>query len=90
MKNNYDNKYSEITSFEDFRIEREQLNFKSDLIEAKLKLTYLQVTEMLSVANLFNTIAKEVVLPKVSDFLGNLVKKVGKEASSDSDNKQAE
>ncbi len=80
MKNNYDNKYSEITSFEDFRIEREQLNFKSDLIEAKLKLTYLQVTEMLSVANLFSTIAKEVVLPKVSDFLGNLIKKVGKEA----------
>lgn len=90
MKNNYDNKYSEISSFKDFRIEREQLNFKSDLIEAKLKLTYLHVTKMFSVANLFSTIAKEIVLPKVSDFLGNLVKKVGKEAPSEPDNKQAE
>ena len=88
MKNSYDNKYSEISSFEDFRIERERLIFRSKLIEAKLNLTYLQVSKMFSVSNQFFSIAKEVVLPKISDFLGNLIKKVEKETIPESDNNQ--
>jgi hypothetical protein len=79
MKNYYDNKYSEISSFEDFRIERERLIFKSILIEAKLNLTYLQVRKMFSVSNLLFSFAKEAILPKISDFLGTLIKKLEKE-----------
>jgi len=80
MKNYYNNKYSEISSFEDFRIERERLIFKSMLIEAKLSLTYMHIKEMYSVSNLFFSFAKESVFPKISDFIGELIKKVGKEA----------
>lgn len=88
MKNDYNNKYSEISSFEDFRFERARLKFKSKIIESKLKLTYMQVSNMFSISNLFNSLAKEVILPKISDFLGVLIRKVGNENHSKSDNNQ--
>ncbi|OFY65209.1 MAG: hypothetical protein A2V64_06160 [Bacteroidetes bacterium RBG_13_43_22] len=90
MKSNSKSKYSGISSFEDFRIEKEQLNFRNELIEAKLKLTYLKVTEKFSVSNLFGSLAREFVLPKVSDFLGDVIKKVGKDTHSEVDSSQSE
>ena len=90
MKRNNNSKYSEISSFEDFRIEREQLNFRNELIEAKLKLTYLKVTEKFSVSNLFASLARDVVLPKVSDFLSGVISKVGKDTHSEVDSSQSE
>lgn len=76
MKNN--NRYSKISSFEDFRIEKENLKFQSELIEAKLSLNYLHIRKALSISTLFSSLAKEFVLPKMSDFLGGLIKKIAK------------
>jgi hypothetical protein len=80
MKNRRDHKYSEIASFEDFGIEKERLTFRSKLTEAKLTITYLEISKLFSVSSMLFSVAKEVVLPKISDFLNDLVKKAEKEA----------
>jgi hypothetical protein len=77
MKSNRENKYSHISSFEDLRLEREHLIFRSKLIESKLSLNYLHIREMYSVSNLFFSFAKETILPKISDFIGELIREVG-------------
>jgi hypothetical protein len=76
MKNNP--KFSEISSFEDFKAEKEHLRMKSMIIEAKLELSFLQVKRLFSVSNLLFSVAREVVLPKLSDFIGVLTKKADK------------
>jgi hypothetical protein len=71
--------YSEISSFDDLRAEKERLIFRSRLIESKLRLNYLHIREMYSVSNLFISFAKETIIPKISDFIGELIKEIGKE-----------
>jgi hypothetical protein len=88
MKSNRENKYSHISSFEDLRLEREHLIFKSRLIESKLNLTYLHIKEMYSVSNLFTSFAKETIFPKISDFIGELIKKVAKEPDAETGKEQ--
>ncbi len=88
MKSSLENKYSDISTFEDFRLERERLIFRSRLIETKLNLTYLQLRKMFSVSNLFFSFAKETVLPKIADYLGDLIQKVVKENAPVPDNDQ--
>jgi len=88
MKNNPDKKYSQITSFKDFHYERELLILRSKLIETRLTLNYLQVKKAFSVSSLFSSLAKEVVLPKISDFLGELIKKTEKEPQPVTEEKQ--
>jgi hypothetical protein len=83
MKSNRESKYPEISSFEDLRLERELLIFRSRLIESKLNLTYLHIREMYSVSNLFFSFAKETVFPKIAEYLGELIKKVGREPDSE-------
>jgi len=78
MKKHNNSHYSEISSFEDFRLESEMLKLRSKFIEAKLNLTYLQIRKIFSVSNLFSSVAKDVVLPKISDFLNVLIGKVEK------------
>jgi hypothetical protein len=83
--NEHNIKYSEISSFEDFHFEKVRLKFRRKIIETKLKLTYTEVSSMFSISNLFTSLAKEVVLPGISDFLGILISKVGNENNSGSD-----
>jgi|WetSurMetagenome_2_1015567.scaffolds.fasta_scaffold00180_10 hypothetical protein len=81
MKSNC--KYSEISSFEDFRTEKERLRMKSMIIEAKMELTFMRVKRLFSVSNLLISVAREVVLPKFSDLLSVLTKKAAKEATEE-------
>jgi hypothetical protein len=83
MKNKLDNKYSGISSFEDFRYEKEKLMFRSKLAEVKLNIAYLQVSRMFSVSNLLFSLFRGAVLPKISDFLGALIKKTEKKDHSE-------
>jgi hypothetical protein len=80
MKNNSIDQYSEITSFEDFRLEKEILLLKKRLIETKIQHSFMQFSKIFTVSNLLFSISKEFILPKISDFLGVLIKKVGNEA----------
>jgi hypothetical protein len=79
------NKYSEITSFEDFRTEKEKLKSRSDLVESRLRLTQSEVRKMFSVAGQFFSLAREVVIPKISELINVLIKKVRKEPSAEHD-----
>jgi len=76
MKNNNTYQYSEISTLEDFRLEKERLILQRKLIELKLNLSYLLISKVFSVSNLIFSLAKEFILPKISDFLGSLIKKV--------------
>jgi len=84
MKNSSPDRYAEISSFEDLRAEKEQLLFRSKLIETRINLTYLQVSRVFSFSNLFVSLSKEVILPKISELLGYLIRKVGKGQNSES------
>jgi hypothetical protein len=88
MKNDPGKRLSEISSFEDFHIEKEVLDFRKKIIETNLKLTYLEVSERFSVSNLLASLSREVVFPKISDFLVDLIRKVNKNTHSDTDNSQ--
>jgi hypothetical protein len=80
------NKYSEISSFTDFNSEKEKLKVRGDLAEAKLRLTQSEVKRMFSVAGQFFSLAREVVLPKITELFNVLIKKVRKEPSPEPDN----
>jgi hypothetical protein len=80
MKRN-DFKYSDIASFEDFRNEKERLIFRSKLNEAKLNLTYLKLRDIFSISTHLISVAREVLLPRISDFIGGLISKSDREAS---------
>ena len=76
------NKYSEISSFDDFHTEKEKLKSRGELVEARLRLTQSEVRRMFSVAGQFFSLAREVVLPKISELMNVLIKKVRKEESA--------
>lgn len=88
MKKIHDNRYSGISSFDDFRSEREQLEFRMNLIEAKLKLSYHMFRERFSLSNLFASFTRDIILPKANGFLGNLFSKEEKDSSPESENTQ--
>jgi hypothetical protein len=69
MRNKRIYDYSDIASFEDFRVEKERLKLKRQIIEAKLNLEYLRIGNFFSVANLIIPFAKEYLLPKISAFI---------------------
>lgn len=72
-KNNH--LYSEISSFEDFQKEKEKLMLKRQLIEAKISLNFLKLTQSFSIGNLLISAGKEFILPKLSSLLGSFLKK---------------
>ena len=74
------NKYSEISSFDDFHTEKEKLKSRGEMVESRLSLTQSEVRKMFSVAGQFFSLASEVVLPKISELINVLIKKVRKEA----------
>jgi hypothetical protein len=85
MKSTRDHRFPEIESFEDFTYEKERLVFRTKLIEAKLNLTYLEIIKIFSVSNMFFSLAKEVFLPRITDFLAGLIKNAEK-TSADEEN----
>ena len=76
MKNNQTSRFNEISSFDDFRLEIERQKLKRHLIEAKMNLDVARVTRLFSLSNLIISYAKEYILPRISDFLGIIFKKV--------------
>jgi len=88
MKSNQKFNYSDISSFEDFQRERDRLIFKTRLIESKLSLTYLHIREMYSASNLFFSFAKATILPKISDYIGDLIRRVEKEPDAETSKEQ--
>jgi hypothetical protein len=75
MKQNNIHPYSGISTFEDFKLEKERLILKKKIIEVKLEVSYIHITKFFSASNLLFSVAKELILPKISDFIGILIKK---------------
>jgi hypothetical protein len=77
--------YSKISSFEDFRLEKEKLALRKELSEARLKLGYNSVVRVFSISNLVSSIIKELVLPRISEILGILLKRLEKKVSPENE-----
>jgi hypothetical protein len=83
MAGNYNHKYSEISSFESLRLEKERLILKSKLAGAKIDLDISRIERALSVSNLILSFAKEYVLPNIMDLLGELSNKMEDKVQSE-------
>ena len=73
MKRNCDYPYNSISSFEDFRLERQRLILKSRLIEAKINMEIILIKQLFSVSNAVLSLAREYILPKISGLLEELL-----------------
>jgi hypothetical protein len=73
MKINSDHRYYEITSFEDFRIEKQRLILKSKLIEVKINMEIILIRELFSISNLVLSFAREFIVPKISGILEEIM-----------------
>ena len=80
MKSSVSDKYAGISSFRDIKAEKERLKLKKSIAEAKLELRYMQFRETLSVTNMFISLAREFVVPKISDIINRQAKKSGSDS----------
>jgi hypothetical protein len=75
MKTNSESRYNSISSFEDFRLEKQRLILKGKLIEAKINMEIILIREVFSVSNVIISFAKEFLMPRISglieDFLNS-------------------
>jgi hypothetical protein len=79
MKRNNDYYYAGISSFEDIRLEKSRLILKGRLMESKLNIDLVQLRERFSISALASSVLREYILPRISDLLGFLVRKVDSE-----------
>jgi len=73
-KNNYYN-ISEISSFEDIRIERARLNLRSKLIETKIKIDIIQTKETLPLSALVLSVARKFIPQDIYEIVEGIVKR---------------
>ena len=73
-KNNYYN-ISEISSFEDIRIERARLNLRSKLIETKIKIDIIQTKEALPLSALLLSVARKFIPQDIYEIVEGIIKK---------------
>ncbi|MRS05104.1 hypothetical protein EG832_18105 [bacterium] len=73
-KNNYYN-ISEISSFEDIRIERARLNLRSKLIETKIKIDIIQTKEALPLSALLLSVARKFVPQDIYEIVEGIAKR---------------
>lgn len=83
MKRNNDHYYSEITSFEDIRIEKARLILKGKLISSKINIDLILVKERLSLSGLMLSMAGEFILPRIGKIIGLWSKKAESESGSE-------
>jgi hypothetical protein len=82
MKKNNDSYYSELTSFEDLRIERTRLILKSRLLETRININFEGILETFSFTGLVFSMIKDFFISKIGDILGIFTKKSEKEDES--------
>jgi hypothetical protein len=68
MKKNKIYPFFEVSSFEDFQIEKDRLLVKKKLIELRLHYNFLMISNAFSASNFIFSFAKEYVLPKILNF----------------------
>jgi hypothetical protein len=82
MKKNSDSYYSELTSFEDLRLERTRLTLKSRLLETRININFEELRETFSFSGLVFSMIKEFFFSKIGDILGIFTKKSENEDES--------
>ena len=65
IKRQAENRYAHITSFKDFRREKEILDLKAKIIDTRLSLSYMELKQFFSASDWLVSLAKEFILPKL-------------------------
>ena len=76
MKKYSSNHYTGISSIEDIKLEKTRLQLKGKLLESRMTLDLGQVREKFSLAAIAASFARSFVLPRISDLIGVILKKV--------------
>ena len=74
MKKSNDSYYSELTSFEDLRLEKTRLILKSRLIETRISLNLEGIRESFSFSGIVFSLVKEFFFSKIGDIMGFFTK----------------
>jgi hypothetical protein len=82
MKKNSDSYYSELTSFEDLRLERTRLILKGRLLETRINMNFEGIRETFSLSGLVFTMIKEFFFSKIGDILDIFTKRSETEEES--------
>jgi hypothetical protein len=82
MKKNKVYPYFEVSTFEDFQIEKDRLLLKRKLIGLRLNYSFLLISNSFSASNFIFSFAKEYVLPKILDFFKGTNKDVKQDVSA--------
>ncbi len=82
MKKNNDSYYSELTSFEDLRLERTRLILKCRILETRININFEEIRETFSFSGLVFSRIKEFLFSKIGDILGFFTKKSENEDES--------
>jgi hypothetical protein len=77
MKSNRLYTYSDISTFNDFRIQEEHLLMKKKMLEASLNLRFEQLGRIFSLSGSIVSLAKEMIRPKIASLFDWLLKKLG-------------
>lgn len=73
--------YSDISSFEDFQTEKERLKMKLKMTELRLNHSLAIITRVFSVSSMIISLAKDYIIPKISELLAGIVNKEEEKAS---------
>jgi hypothetical protein len=82
MKRNNDSYYSQLTSFEDLRLERTRLILKGRLIETRININLEEIRSSFSFSGLVFSMIKEFLFAKIGDIAGLFTKKSENEDES--------
>jgi len=75
MRKNNDYHYSEITSFEDLRLERTRLVLRSKLIQTKIKIDMIQTREAFPLSALVLSVARKFIPHDIYEIVEGIIKK---------------
>ena len=82
MEKNNDSYYSELTSFEDLRLERTRLILKSRLLETRIRLNLEDIRETFSFSGLAFSIVKDFLISKIGHIVGLFANNSGNDTES--------
>lgn len=69
MRTSDQHRYAGISSFKGFRVEKDRLVRKRLNIEERIDLSYRMISRMVSVSTQFFNLAKDMIVPGITEFL---------------------
>ncbi|MCU0362590.1 MAG: hypothetical protein MUE32_04475 [Bacteroidales bacterium] len=73
MKQNSNFRYSGISSFRDLQTERNRLDLKGKLAEAKIRMNLYRIKEVFSLSKIVPSLISDLGMPRLSEIIEMLI-----------------